>query len=111
VEFTFDAFRETIDALGGVEFDVPQNMNYDDPQQGLSIHLKKGYQLLDGDKAEQLVRFRNYPMGDIDRTKVQFDFLYSFGGVYKKEILSMGGRIYKIPFITEKGTFAYTKAV
>ena len=48
---------------------------------------------------------------NIDRTKVQFDFLYSFGGVYKKEILSMGGRIYKIPFITEKGPFAYTKAV
>ena len=48
---------------------------------------------------------------NIDRTKVQFDFLYSFGGVYRKEILDMGGRIYKIPFITEKGPFAYTAAV
>ena len=48
---------------------------------------------------------------NIDRTKVQFDFLYSFGGVYRKEILEMGGRIYKIPFITEKGPFAYTKYV
>ena len=48
---------------------------------------------------------------NIDRTKVQFDFLYSFGGVYRKEILEMGGRIYKIPFITEKGPFAYTAAV
>ena len=47
----------------------------------------------------------------IDRTKVQFDFLYSFGGVYRKEILALGGRVYKIPFITEKGPFAYTKAV
>ena len=75
VEFSLSAFRETIDALGGVYFDVPQNMNYDDPEQGLSIHLKKGYQLLDGDKAEQLVRFRNYPMGDIDRTKVQQNFV------------------------------------
>lgn len=75
VEFSLTAFRDTIDALGGVSFDVPQNMNYDDPQQGLSIHLKKGYQLLDGAKAEQLVRFRNYPMGDIDRTKVQQSFV------------------------------------
>ena len=75
VEFSLTAFRDTIDALGGVNFDVPQNMNYDDPEQGLSIHLKKGYQLLDGNKAEQLVRFRNYPMGDIDRTKVQQSFV------------------------------------
>jgi len=47
----------------------------------------------------------------IDRTKVQFDFLYSYNGVYKKEIESLGGRLYKIPFITEKGPFAYTAAV
>ncbi|MBR2028084.1 MAG: glycosyltransferase [Oscillospiraceae bacterium] len=48
---------------------------------------------------------------NIDRTKVQFDFLYSFGGVYKPEIEALGGRLYKIPFITEKGPFAYTKYV
>lgn len=75
VEFTFEAFRNSIDALGGVDFYVPQNMNYDDPYQGLSIHLKEGQQHLDGDKAEQLVRFRRYPMGDIDRVKVQQDFI------------------------------------
>lgn len=75
VEFSFEAFRNTINALGGVDFYVPQNMNYDDPYQNLSIHLKEGQQHLDGDKAEQLVRFRRYPMGDIDRVKVQQDFL------------------------------------
>lgn len=75
VEFTFDTFREAVDALGGVDYDVPQNMNYDDPAQDLHIHLKKGYQHLDGDKAEQLVRFRKYPMGDIDRVKVQQSFI------------------------------------
>lgn len=75
VEFTFEAFRETIDALGGVDYDVPQNMNYDDPAQNLHIHLSKGFQHLDGDKAEQLVRFRKYPMGDIDRVAVQQDFI------------------------------------
>lgn len=75
VKFTFDAFRETIDALGGVYFDVPQNMNYDDPVQDLHIHLKKGEQLLDGDKAEQFVRFRRYPMGDIDRVAAQQNFM------------------------------------
>lgn len=75
VEFTFETFREVIDALGGVDFDVPQNMNYDDPAQNLHIHLKKGFQHLDGDKAEQLVRFRKYPMGDIGRVAVQQDFI------------------------------------
>ena len=75
IEFTCAAFRETIDALGGVDFDVPQNMNYDDPAQDLHIHLTKGPQHLDGDKAEQLVRFRRYPMGDIDRVAVQQSFL------------------------------------
>ncbi|MDD5865568.1 MAG: glycosyltransferase [bacterium] len=48
---------------------------------------------------------------NIDRTKVQFDFLYSFDGVYKDEILALGGKIYKIPFITEKGPFVYRKCV
>ena len=47
----------------------------------------------------------------IDRTKIQFDFLYSYNGVFKKEIEALGGRLYKIPFITEKGPFAYTAAV
>ena len=69
------AFRDVIDALGGVDFNVPQNMDYEDPLQNLYIHLKKGYQHLDGDKAEQLVRFRRYTNGDIDRIKVQQDFL------------------------------------
>lgn len=75
VEFSFNAFRNTIDALGGIDFDVPQNMNYEDPVQDLYIHLKKGYQHLDGDKAEQLVRFRRYPMGDLGRVEMQQAFI------------------------------------
>lgn len=72
--FSTDTFRDTIDALGGVDFYVPQDMKYTDPVQNLKIDLKKGYQHLDGDKAEQLVRFRKYTMGDLDRIKVQQDF-------------------------------------
>lgn len=47
----------------------------------------------------------------IDRTKVQFDFLYSFDGVFVEEIRRLGGRVYQIPFITQKGPFVYHKAV
>ena len=68
-------FRDLIDTIGGVDFYVPQNMDYDDPTQDLHIHLKEGQQHLDGDKAEQLVRFRSYPDGDLGRMRVQSDFI------------------------------------
>ena len=75
VTFNFNAVEDVIDALGGVDFYVPQNMNYEDPEQDLYIHLRKGQQLLNGDKSLQLLRFRSYPMGDIARTETQRDFM------------------------------------
>lgn len=45
---------------------------------------------------------------NIDREKVQFDFVSSFPGVYEPEIEALGGRIHRIPFITQKGPFVYT---
>ena len=76
--FDTKVLRELVDAIGGVTIDVPFNMNYDDPYQKppLHIHLKKGTQLLDGDKAEQFVRYRKgYPEGDIGRIKAQQNFI------------------------------------
>lgn len=73
---TTSGFRDVIDAVGGIYYDVPQDMNYDDPIQDLHIHLKAGYQLLDGDKAEQYVRCRYiYPTGDLGRVEAQSEFL------------------------------------
>ena len=54
-----EGFIELVDAIGGVTFNVPIDMDYDDTSQDLHIHLKAGEQKLDGDKAEQLVRFRH----------------------------------------------------
>jgi len=78
----FRGFRKIIDTLGGVEFYVPFRMKYDDPTQNLHINLKKGLQVLDGKKAEQLVRYRKgnlkgqgYIEGDIGRIKMQQDFI------------------------------------
>ena len=48
---------------------------------------------------------------NIDRTKVQFDFVSSFAGVYESEIQALGGVIHRIPFITQRGPFAYTRAL
>ncbi|MGI6669885.1 MAG: LCP family protein [Acetivibrionales bacterium] len=81
ITMNFEGFRKIIDTLGGVEFYVPFRMIYDDPTQNLRIRLKKGYQLLDGKKAEQLVRYRKgnygqgYTEGDIGRIKIQQDFM------------------------------------
>ncbi|MBQ2890393.1 MAG: LCP family protein [Clostridia bacterium] len=66
----FEGFINIIDALGGVDFDVPENMNYDDPYQNLHIHLKKGMQHLNGKEAHDLVRFRNYNNGQADLARV-----------------------------------------
>ena len=68
-------FIQLVDTIGGVYFNVPQDMYHVDPTQDLFINLKKGYQYLDGNKAMQLVRYRGYATADIQRTHVQQDFL------------------------------------
>ncbi len=76
VLINLDAFCEVIDLMGGVWFDVPQDMFYEDPTQDLYIDLKAGRQLLDGENAMGLVRYRKgYNSQDIQRTKVQQEFL------------------------------------
>lgn len=70
----FAAVETVIDELGGVEFDVPCNMHYNDPDQDLYINIQKGTQLLGGADAVKVLRFRQYPMGDLQRNAVQQDF-------------------------------------
>lgn len=69
-------FEEAVDTLGGVYFDVPMAMDYEDPTQDLSIHIQPGYQLLNGDQALGVCRFRSgYVTGDIGRIDMQQQFL------------------------------------
>lgn len=71
-----DAFIELVDTLGGVQFDVPVDMFYNDPSQDLYIDLKAGTQTLSGKEAMGLVRFRSgYANADLGRIEVQRDFL------------------------------------
>jgi len=71
-----NGFVNIVDALGGVEVDVPFDMKYKDPYQDLNINLKKGLQTLDGEKAEQFIRFRaDYVEGDIGRVDAQKIFI------------------------------------
>ncbi len=69
-------FREIIDTIGGIDMEVPFDMDYEDPEQNLYIHLKAGYQHLTGALAEQFVRYRSgYLEGDIGRISAQRLFL------------------------------------
>lgn len=72
----FEGVRNIIDILGGVEYDVPMDMDYEDPVQNLVIHLKKGPQVLDGAQAEGLLRFRSgYASADLGRISTQQEFI------------------------------------
>ncbi len=59
-----EALIKLVDVIGGVEFNVPIDMVYDDDSQELHINLKAGMQKLDGNKAEQLLRYRH---GNLDK--------------------------------------------
>lgn len=87
VLINLDAFVELVDLVGGVEFDVPMDMDYEDASQDLYIHLKKGVQLLDGQQSMQVVRFRKgYATQDIQRTKTQQQFLQALANKCLSEL-------------------------
>lgn len=85
IKIDTQGLKDLVDSVGGIYFDVPIDMDYDDSSQNLKIHLKAGYQLLDGNKAEQVVRFRHnnngttypaeYGQEDIGRMKTQRAFI------------------------------------
>ena len=81
VSVNLKGFTALVDAIGGVDFDVPINMDYDDPVQNLSIHFKKGVQHLNGADALRVVRFRHnndgtgYGSEDLGRMQTQQKFL------------------------------------
>ena len=59
VSVDLKGFIALIDQIGGVDFDVPEDMDYDDPYQDLHIHFKKGLQHLSGQQSMEVVRFRH----------------------------------------------------
>ena len=100
-----EALVEMVDLVGGVYFDVPIDMDYEDFQQELYIHVKAGYQLLDGKTAEGVVRFRHNQDGtsypeeyggeDLGRSRTQRAFLTALAEQTLKpqNLLKIGGFI------------------
>ena len=84
VSVEYDGVRAAVKAIGGVNFNVPFHMKYTDiyDHPPLYINVPAGQQIIDGDKAIQLLRFRNgdpgypsYPDGDLGRGKTQQEFM------------------------------------
>ncbi|GAB6088014.1 LCP family protein [Alkaliphilus crotonatoxidans] len=87
VRINYHAVEEVVDALGGVEIDVPMNMKYDDPYDDppLHINIKKGLQVLDGKNAVHFLRFRKgYANQDLGRIEAQQQFVQAL----KDKVLS-----------------------
>lgn len=78
VKLDYRALFKTVDDLGGIEVDVPIDMNYKDSRSEppLNVNLKKGVQTLNGEQAMGFVRFRKgYPNQDLGRIQAQQAFL------------------------------------
>jgi polyisoprenyl-teichoic acid--peptidoglycan teichoic acid transferase len=60
-----------VDAMGGLDCNVDETMDYDDNSGDLHIHLRKGEQHLSGDQVAEYVRFREDAASDFGRVKRQ----------------------------------------
>lgn len=84
VRLEYAGLHRIVDAINGVPINVEYNMIYDDYAAGLRIRLDKGPQILDGQKAEQYLRWRQNTdgtgdgLGDIGRVDRQQQFMRSF---------------------------------
>ena len=106
VDFTvtvdLDGFAALVNAIGGVDFEVPISMNYDDPYQDLHIHFSAGMQHLSGAEALKVVRFRHnndgtgYGTEDIGRIGTQQAFLKAVA----KQLLQIGN-VKNIPALVD----------
>ena len=85
VTIDYDGVRAAVDAVGGVEVDVPFHMRYTDPYSDppLDIDIAPGIQTIKGDRAMEFLRFRKtnysgysgYADGDLGRIEAQQGFV------------------------------------
>ena len=98
VTVNLKGFIALVDQIDGVDFDIPINMDYDDPYQDLHIHFTKGPRHLNGQEAMEVVRFRHnndgtgYGSEDLGRMATQQKFLKAVA----KKMLSAGNILTKI---------------
>lgn len=102
VTVNLKGFIALVDQIDGVDFDIPINMDYDDPYQDLHIHFTKGPRHLNGQEAMEVVRFRHnndgtgYGTEDIGRIGTQQAFLKAVA----KQLLQVGN-VKNIPALVD----------
>lgn len=80
VRIDYDVVKDVVDAIDGVDINVPIDMYYEDPwaDPPLVIDLKQGEQTLDGKESLQFLRFRSgYATQDLGRIESQQAFIKS----------------------------------
>lgn len=99
VKVDYQVVRGVVDAIDGVEIDVPIRMRYRDPyaKPPLNIDLQPGLQRLYGKEAHDFLRFRSYPDGDLGRVKAQQYFIKE---TVKQTLTAKN--IFKIPKLVEE---------
>ena len=97
---SLSCIEELVDLVGGVTFNIPENMDYDDPDQSLHIHFKKGSTRLNGKDAVKVLRYRGYSSADFGRMATQQAFIKA----YLKKALSIDNLLSlpRLPTIVEK---------
>lgn len=81
VTINLQGFIALVDSLGGIDFEIPADMDYDDSAQNLHIHYARGLCHLNGQQAMEVVRWRKnndgsgYADADIGRIATQQQFL------------------------------------
>lgn len=102
-KLNLSAVKEIVDSVGGIELDVPMDMEYDDPHKNLHIKLKQGRQALSGDAVCGLLQFRRsndgtgYAQGDMTRIEVGQQFISEFiSQKLNKEFINKSPDIFKI---------------
>ena len=88
-----EAAADIVDAIGGVNFNIPFDMDWDAPDQDLYIHIKAGPQTLNGENFVNAMRFRmsndgshSYAGGDIERIEFQQQLLMALA----QQLLQIG---------------------
>lgn len=92
VTLHFEAFQQIVDAVDGVNVTVKKDLNYDDNWGVLHVHLKKGYQHMNGYQAMGYVRFR-HDDSDLMRAERQHDFVEAMRQQIKSPKMLLRGAV------------------
>ncbi len=89
IDFGVTSLVETVNYLGGFEYELSTDISYVNSYEGINVSLSKGKQKLDGEKVMALLRYDSYK-SRTGKLNMAGDFLlnavYSFTGNYLNKV-------------------------